>query len=114
MFNAPFIIFNSSFYLPENLAADLCDRVSEFSDGPGSVPSGDLLQCLRTHIRFHTASCLQDVGDAEHRGVQEASPDLGFIIPAKGRTGNAVDDIFETFVHIAGSAFQRDCFQPVA
>ena len=114
MFNAPFIIFNGSFYLPENLAADLCDRVSEFSDSSGSVPSCNLFQYLRCHIRFHSASCLQDVGDTEHSGVQEASPDLGFIITGKRRTGNAVDDIFEALVYIAGSTFQGDHFQSVA
>ena len=114
MFNAPFIIFNSFFYLSEDLAADPCDRVSEFSDGSGSVPSGDLFQRLLAYIWFHAASCLQDVGDTEHCGVQEASPDLGLIITGEGRTGNAVDDIFEALIHIVGSTIQRNHFQSVS
>ena len=57
---------------------------------------------------------MQDVGGAEHCGVQEASPDLGFIITGQCGTRNAVDDIFQMIIQMRRSGLQSNDFQPIA
>ena len=114
MFNAPFIVLDAFFDLPENLSADLTDCAAQLSDCCGGIPSSDILKGFRVQIRNHSASRLQDEGCTEHRGVQEGFPDLTVIVPGETRTVNAVDDVLHMSVHIFGHSFHSDDFQFVA